>query len=182
MREILPGWQRQNFVQGRVQKIERTGALWNCATIQRKVMSKIKTGSMPQVLKFLCVLLLFVITIAAKPAWAISNSFQEQANGFIEEIRSLQAKGENMDSLRFDSDRLAMCGRTMRNLQPQADALRHQIEAVETADFQTSMAKDYLSSAASSLNLCVSCLKTATDYCGQVNSSIKTALDILRGD
>ena len=150
-------------------------------------MPRISTVSLPQVLKFFCLLLLCTFAITATPAWAIDSSFQEQANPLIEEIRSLQTEGENMDSLRFDSDRLAMCGDTMRRFQPQADSLRERADALEVNksepdSFQASMAKNYLSTAAANLHLCVSCLRSATDSCNQVNSSVQTAMNILQGE
>ena len=150
-------------------------------------MPRINTVSLPQVLKFFYLLLLCTLAITAKPAWAIDSSFQEQANPLIEEMRSLQTEGENMDSLRFDSDRLAMCGTVMRRSQPRADSLRERVDALEVNksepdSFQASMAKNELSAAASNLNLCVSCLRSATDSCNHMSSSIQTAMDILQGD
>lgn len=140
-----------------------------------------------QVLKYLCLLLLCVFAIAVNPQQASASSFQDQAVPLIEEIQLLQSSGENMESLRSDRSKLAACGIAMRRLQPQAEALSEQIDALEIDEsqpdsFQASMAKGYLSSAAGSLSLCNSCLSWALDSCQQVSSSLEVAAQIMQGE
>lgn len=135
-----------------------------------------------KIFKVFCLVMVTLCFAFNKPALASDNDFQEQTSPLIEEIVSLKAKGEKMESLRVrsgDLDNLAKCGNLMRSYQPQADALREQIESLDTKDTSSSFAKSHFVSAATSLRLCVSCIPGALDNCNSVNSSVQTGLELL---
>ena len=85
------------------------------------------------------------------------------------EAQALEKKGRKMEPLRAtdDHDKLRKCGVQMRKNQAKAKELR------ASADELPRSTRIGLYSAAINLNMCVSCMKDALDYCEMVRQDLK---------
>lgn len=117
----------------------------------------------------------------ALPAPALA-SVEEQVKPLIEEVESLQAKGREMESLRTstgDISKLSQCGASMRRFQSQAASLSDRIESLKSTSIPATFP---LAAAAGRLNLCVSCLPSALEYCSLMDFDIQATKEALKSD
>jgi hypothetical protein len=98
----------------------------------------------------------------------------KEARAILQALRTLEQQGHAMEALRKgypnDLDKVRQCGEQMRARQPGAKSLRGRAEALPKQRYAI-----FLASAATEMNLCVSCSMGAMEYCNRAHASIEDA-------
>ncbi len=130
-------------------------------------------------LSFVGICLIAILLYISQPALAVEDDFRSQVEPLINNIANLRDEGLAMESLRV-SEKLHTCAVRMRTLLPEAEIIDEKVRALEIDDdLASSITRDTVSAAATTVSLCVSCLRSALDHCHSVSNSLKLAQDIL---
>lgn len=103
-------------------------------------------------------------------------AYLAEVRSLIADVTKLRQQAVPMERLRRDSDTTALvkCGEMMRELQPQAEALRERAMKLPLRH------RVHVGTAAGNMILCASCKRDAKDFCKMVERDVKAATDSLK--